>query len=86
MVPVWSCTATTLAPASANSLAAVPPTLPKPCTATRAPSSTSPVRRAASTPTVNTPRPVASTRPSEPPSSTGLPVTTPVAVAPVFME
>jgi hypothetical protein len=67
-------------------LAAVPPTLPKPCTATRAPSIGRPVSLAASTPTVNTPRPVASTRPSEPPRSTGLPVTTPVAVAPTFME
>jgi len=45
-----------------------------------------PVSLAASTPTVNTPRPVASTRPSEPPRSTGLPVTTPVAVEPVFIE
>ena len=31
-------------------------------------------------------RPVASRRPSEPPRSMGLPVTTPVAVEPVFME
>ena len=41
-----------------------------------------PMCLAASTPTVNTPRPVASRRPSEPPRSTGLPVTTPVAVEP----
>ncbi len=44
------------------------------------------MRRAASTPTVKTPRPVASRRPSEPPRSTGLPVTTAVAVAPSCME
>ncbi|MNV68623.1 hypothetical protein D3C71_1614890 [compost metagenome] len=85
IVPVWSCTATSLAPTSQNSLAAVPPTLPKPCTAMRAPSIFRPVWCAASRPTVNTPRPVASRRPSEPPRSTGLPVTTPVAVSPVFM-
>jgi hypothetical protein len=34
--PVWSCTATTSAPASANSLPAMPPTLPKPCGHARA--------------------------------------------------
>ena len=42
--------------------------------------------RAASQPTTNTPRPVASTRPRLPPSAIGLPVTTPVAVEPSFME
>ena len=36
--------------------------------------------------TTATPRPVASRRPADPPSSIGLPVTTPVAVAPSFME
>ena len=46
----------------------------------------SPMRRAASRPVTNTPRPVALTRPSEPPRSIGLPVTTPVAVEPVFIE
>ena len=86
MAPVWSCTATTSAPASANSLPAVPPTLPKPCTATRAPSMLRPICAAASQAMVNTPRPVASRRPSEPPTSTGLPVTTPVAVSPMFIE
>ncbi len=82
----WSCTATTLAPASWNSLAATAPTLPKPCTATRAPLISRPILRAASEPTTNTPRPVASWRPSEPPSEIGLPVTTPVAVLPEFIE
>ena len=56
------------------------PTLPKPCTATRAPSRSRPMRRAASRPVTKTPRPVALTRPSEPPRCIGLPVTTPVAV------
>ena len=86
MVPVWSCTATTIAPLAANILAATEPTLPKPCTATRAPSMLMLRRRIASRPTTNTPRPVAATRPSEPPSGIGLPVTTPVAVAPTFIE
>jgi len=45
-----------------------------------------PMRRAASQPTTNTPRPVASRRPSEPPSVIGLPVTTPVDVWPWFIE
>jgi len=44
------------------------------------------MRRAASRPVTNTPRPVALTRPSEPPRWIGLPVTTPVAVLPVFIE
>ena len=57
-----------------------------PCTATRAPSRFMPSRRAASRPVTNTPRPVALTRPSEPPRCSGLPVTTPVAVVPVFIE
>lgn len=42
--------------------------------------------RAASQATTNTPRPVASTRPRLPPSAMGLPVTTPVAVEPSFIE
>src|SRR6218665_1514288 len=67
MVPVWSCTSTTRAPACANSLPAVPPTLPRPCTATRAPSIGKPMRLAASTPTGNTPRPLASTPPTNRP-------------------
>ena len=44
------------------------------------------MRRAASRPVTNTPRPVAFTRPRLPPRCSGLPVTTPVAVAPVFIE
>ncbi len=83
---LWSCTAMTLAPASWNSLAATLPTLPKPCTTMRAPLISRPRLRAASTPTTNTPRPVASRRPSEPPSEIGLPVTTPVDVLPSFIE
>jgi hypothetical protein len=45
-----------------------------------------PSRRAASRPVTKTPRPVALTRPSEPPRCKGLPVTTPVPVVPVFIE
>jgi hypothetical protein len=44
------------------------------------------MRRAASRPVTNTPRPVAFTRPRLPPRWMGLPVTTPVAVAPTFIE
>ncbi len=54
--------------------------------ATRAPSTGMFSRRIASRPVTNTPRPVACTRPGEPPRWIGLPVTTPVAVAPVFIE
>ena len=64
----------------------MPPTLPKPCTTTRALDTSMFRSRAASQPTTNTPRPVASTRPRLPPSAIGLPVTTPVAVEPSFME
>ena len=51
----------------------------------RAPSRDMPSFCMAAAPVTNTPRPVASLRPSEPPSATGLPVTTPVLVLPVFM-
>ena len=84
-VPLTSWIATIFAPASKKILAAALPTLPKPCTAIRAPSSFTPTFRMAASPVTNTPRPVASARPSDPPSATGLPVTTPVAVLPVFM-
>ncbi len=66
--------------------AAVLPALPKPCTATLAPSKRSPLRCIASLAVTKTPRPVASLRPKEPPKATGLPVTTPVEVRPMFME
>ena len=73
-------TATTRAPSSSASLAVTRPTSPKPWTATRAPSTGIPRCRQTSTMQVTTPRPVASVRPSEPPISTGLPVTTPGTV------
>ena len=52
------------------------PTLPNPCTATRAPWNGIPRWRAASRATIMTPRPVASIRPCDPPIEMGFPVTT----------
>ena len=81
MPPVESDTATTVAPSSAMSRAAIEPALPKPWIATRAPSSSSMPRwRAASMMQNTVPRAVASLRPSEPPRLMGLPVTTPGTV------
>ncbi len=68
------------------SCAATEPTLPKPCTATRVPSTGMRSRFSASRVTSMHPRPVASRRPSEPPISTGLPVTTAVTVWRLCME
>ena len=80
MPPPESLTATMRAPASWNSRAALLPALPYPCTATRTPSS---VSMPGMTPRVSScwvaymlPLAVASSRPTEPPSSSGLPVTT----------
>ncbi|MNH27560.1 hypothetical protein D3C79_876770 [compost metagenome] len=85
-VAEWSWITTTRAPMPTNRRAASLPTLPKPCTATLAPSSCTPKRLATSQPVTNTPRPVAFSRPREPPRWIGLPVTTPVMVVPWFME
>ncbi len=80
-MPPWvSETATTSAPMLSSSEAATEPALPKPCTAMVAPMMSSPMWRAASEMVTTQPRPVASTRPSEPPRLTGLPVTTPGTV------
>ncbi len=70
---------------SCSRRAATLPTLPKPCTATRSPFSVSPSDFTASNTVEVTPRPVASTRPSEPPRSRGFPVTTPGTVMPRCM-
>ena len=75
-----SLTATTMSPSSSISCAAMEPTLPNPCTATRVPAIDMPSFLSASRVTIMQPRPVASRRPSEPPISTGLPVTTAVTV------
>ncbi len=83
--PFQSLTATTRAPLRRSSWAATAPTLPNPCTATRAPASSNPMWRAASRATIVTPRPVASRRPADPPSASGFPVTAAVAVAPACM-
>jgi hypothetical protein len=79
MPPAFSLTAMTVAPRASSRRAVWKPTLPKPCTATRMSVNTFPcvfrnLRR-----TFMTPRPVASSRPTEPPMLTGLPVTTPSA-------
>ena len=55
--------------------AAQEPTLPNPCTTTRLPSGVSPSPGAAWVKQMITPRPVAASRPYEPPSEIGLPVT-----------
>ena len=86
MPPWMSETARIFAPASKHMRAAIEPTLPKPCTTIRLPLSVSPRRGAASRAISMSPRPVASTRPREPPSDRGLPVTTAVTVWRACME
>ena len=75
-----------VAPSLAIRSAAIDPTLPKPCTAMRAPLSVMPNFASASRVTIMHPRPVASRRPRDPPISTGLPVTTEVTVWRLCME
>src|SRR3989454_2309209 len=75
--PDTSLTATTVAPASLLSKRARwLPTLPKPWITTRPPLIGIPKSRAYSCITYITPRPVASSRPSDPPRAIGFPVTT----------
>ena len=63
------------------------PTLPKPCTATRsALRARGPASRSADSRQKIAPRAVASSRPSEPPIVSGLPVTTPSTECPLFIE
>jgi hypothetical protein len=66
-----------LNPLPCRNFAAELPTLPNPWITTVLCAGCSPSRSAAAIITVATPRPVASARPSLPPISTGLPVTTP---------
>jgi hypothetical protein len=73
-------------PRFSMSWAATDPTFPKPWTTTRVPSTGMRRRFSASRVTSIQPRPVASRRPSEPPISTGLPVTTAVTVWRLCME
>ena len=75
IAPNASDTPTTLAPRSATIRAAHEPTLPKPWMTTRVSASSRPSAGAASCRQMTTPRPVAASRPSEPPSEIGLPVT-----------
>jgi len=74
--PETSDTAMTFAPASVwSKRARCPPTLPNPWMTTRLSLSGIPKSRAYSIITYITPRPVASSRPSDPPREIGLPVT-----------
>src|SRR5919106_1556541 len=84
--PDLSDTAITTAPSLAIRSADTDPTLPNPCTTTRAPLGDRPSFASASRVTNMHPRPVASRRPSDPPISTGLPVTTAVTVWRLCME
>src|SRR5216684_2106787 len=70
---------------SERSCAETDPTLPNPWMATDAPLMSNPRCFADSRVAIVTPRPVASWRPSDPPSSSGLPVTTAVSVWPTCM-
>ena len=62
------------------------PTFPKPWMATRQPAFFMPSFTKALSQHIITPRPVASLRPAEPPSSMGLPVTTAVVAWPTCIE
>ncbi len=86
MAPYASLIATTFTPSRRAESAKYEATLPKPWMATRWPSSFSPRASAAASSVNVTPRPVASRRPSEPPSETGFPVTQPGTVWPACME
>ncbi len=77
MPPFVSETATTRTPASSRNFATKDPALPNPWTAAVAPFSGRDSRLAASSIATKQPSAVASLRPAEPPSESGLPVTTP---------
>ena len=78
--------ATTFAPSSWRNFARKLPTLPKPCTAAVMPASERSCFATASRMQKRLPRAVASSRPSEPPIVSGLPVTTPRTEWPLFIE
>ena len=73
-------------PISSTARAAQYPTFPKPWIAIRAPSMGMPFARRASRVAIPTPSPVAEVRPSEPPRTIGLPVTTPGTEKPALTE
>jgi hypothetical protein len=75
MAPPASATPTIVAPSSCVNRAAQAPTLPKPCMTKVASPGSRPISGAASAKTWTTPRPVAASRPWEPSSAIGLPVT-----------
>ena len=68
-------TAITVAPRTASSRAATPPTFPKPWTTQRWSARFQSKRWQARSTTITTPAPVASRRKTEPPIAIGLPVT-----------
>src|SRR5437764_480292 len=78
--------ATTAAPSSCRNFARNEPTLPNPCTATFMPASRRSCFATASRMQKRLPRAVASSRPSDPPTLSGLPVTTPSTEWPLFIE
>ena len=78
--------ATTVAPRSASSAAATPPTLPKPWTTQRWSARFQPRRSHARSITITTPAPVASWRNTEPPIEIGLPVTISGTAWPICIE
>ncbi len=86
MPPLVSETAITVAPAAAANCANREPTFPKPWIATLSPAIARPRRVRVSSSAKKTPRPVASSRPSEPPTASGLPVTTLSTECPWFIE
>jgi len=86
MPPDLSLTAMIFIPCCSISEADTDPTLPNPWTATRVPCTGMWRRLSAWRVTSIQPRPVASRLPSEPPISTGLPVTTAVTVCRLCME
>jgi len=75
IAPPASATPTILAPSCCIRRAAQAPTFPKPCITNVAPEGSRSISGAASRNTWTTPRPVAASRPKEPSSAIGLPVT-----------
>ena len=84
--PCTSLTAMTFMPMCSQAIAPQYPTFPKPWMATVAPCGSIPLTRSASRAAIATPSPVADVRPSEPPRTIGLPVTTPGTENPALTE
>ena len=84
--PFESDSATTRAPSSARSPARLRPTVPNPWIATRVSGKRRPSFWSAVRMQLRTPRAVAPSRPTDPPTASGLPVTTPSTEWPTFIE